>query len=200
MIRFWVILTLFLSFTGSAKDKRKIVFIGDSLTEGYGVTKKYAFPSLVEAELKKIDPSYQVLNAGISGSTSASALSRVKWFVKVRPEVIILALGANDGLRGISPESTYDNLKKAIVHAQKKRIKVILGGMYVPKNYGPEYTKKFRNTFIKLKNELKLPFIPFMLEGVGGVPELNIEDGIHPNKKGHEIISKTVLKYLRPEL
>jgi acyl-CoA thioesterase-1 len=183
-----------------ANDGNSIVFIGDSLTEGYGVQKDSAYPALIQAKITNLGKKYKVINAGISGSTTASASSRVKWFIKSKPQIIVLALGANDGLRGIDTKSTYKNLEKAIMLAKEQKIKIVLGGMYLPKNYGKQYTKDFRKVFLDLKKNHDLVFIPFMLEGVGGVSKYNIEDGIHPNDDGHKIVADTVFKYLEPLL
>lgn len=190
---------IFSSFSLHA-DERKILIIGDSVTEGYGVPKTLAYPTLVEKELKKKDKRIKVVNAGSSGSTSASAFARLKWHLKVKPEILILALGGNDGLRGIQPEATKKNLKKAIELAKSQNVKVILAGMQMPFNYGPDYRKKFAAVYRELTKEHDLTLIPFLLKGVGGVKKLNLADGIHPNEKGHEIVAKNVLEILRKVL
>lgn len=187
-------LSIISSFTFA---KEKIVFIGDSLTAGYGVEKEYAYPSLVQKILDENGHDWEVINGGISGSTTASGLSRMKWFLKTKMKIVVLALGANDGLRGIKVEESEKNLAKTIEFAQENNVKVILAGVQIPPNYGKEYTESFKNIFPKLAKKYQLPMIPFIIEGVAGKRELNISDGIHPNKEGHEIISKTVYKHIK---
>ena len=185
---------------GQVTAQTLIVALGDSLTEGYGVSKEEAYPLLVERELKSKGYSVRIINAGISGSTSASAPSRMQWYLRVKPDIVILALGGNDGLRGLNVKHMKRNLEKAIKLANSKKIQVLLAGMQIPSNYGQEYTKSFRNAFFELAEKFQLPMIPFLLENVGNVPELNLPDGIHPNNEGHEIVSRTVLEYLEPLL
>ena len=170
-----------------------ILMLGDSLTEGQGVEKQQAFPFLVEQKLKASGHAgVTVMNAGISGSTSASGLSRLKWHLRAKPNILLLALGANDGLRGLSTDAMKKNLADVIRLAHKKGIRVLLAGMQMPPNYGAEYTRRFEKTFHDLAGEFPVDFIPFLLEGVGGNPDLNLADGIHPNRKGHRIIAETV--------
>ena len=176
---------------------QRILFLGDSLTEGYGVAKEYAYPSLIQTKIDKGNYDFEVINASISGSTSASALSRLKWQLKSRPQVLFLALGANDGLRGIEPKVTEENLAQAITLAQQNEIAVILVGMKLPLNYGPKYRKAFEDTFEKLAKKYNCDYLPFLLKDVGGRPKYNISDGIHPNEKGHEIMAETVWPYLK---
>lgn len=177
----------------------KILIIGDSLTEGYGVTKEEAYPYQVEVLLKKKGKNVKVINAGSSGSTTASASSRLKWHIRSKPHILILSLGANDGLRGIKVKSTKKNLSRVISLASSHGIKVLLAGMKLPYNYGKKYRQEFEKVFKDLVKEHGIGFIPFLLKGVGGVKDLNLPDGIHPNKKGHQIIAQTVIKYLLEE-
>jgi len=171
----------------------KIIFLGDSLTEGYGVPKAKAFPSLVETQLKADGFSTaEVINAGISGSTTASGESRLRWYLKSRPDIVLVALGGNDGLRGTPVEETKKNLEKIILLARKHQIQVLLAGMQMPPNYGAKYTQQFRGLFYELAQTYHLPMIPFLLEGVAGDPQLNQEDGIHPNETGHRKIAVRV--------
>lgn len=188
-------LLLILCFNLSAQT---ILFLGDSLTEGYGVEKEQAYPALIEESLKKKFSDIKVINGGISGSTTASGLSRLKWFAKTKPDILFLALGANDGLRGQKVENIESNLEKIILMAKEKKMKVILAQMLLPPNYGKEYTENFKNLYQKLATKHEVIFLPFMLEGVGGIKEHNIEDGIHPNPKGHQILKDKVLKILEP--
>lgn len=191
-----ILLAFLFIFYGQLVHAKTIVVLGDSLTEGYQLAKEEAFPHLVETKLKKSGKEIKVINGGSSGATSASGLKRLDWYLKAKPEILILVLGANDGLRGLKPQDTEKNLSSVIEKAQGKGIKVILGGMQMPTNYGVEYRKEFADIFPKLAAKYKIKLIPFILEGVGGKPEMNLPDGIHPNARGHLIISETVLKSL----
>lgn len=196
-----IILILFIqSLIFNAYGTEKIVFIGDSLTEGYGVEKDYAYPTLIQKLIDKDGLDYKVINGGISGSTTASGMSRMKWFIKTKMKIVVLALGANDGLRGIKVEESEKNLAETIEFAQKNKVKVILAGVQIPPNYGKEYTEKFKNIYPKLAKKYQIPLIPFIIEGVAGKREFNISDGIHPNKDGHKIVSQTVYKVLKEHL
>ena len=188
-----------LLFTAGA-FAQTILFLGDSLTEGYRLPKENAYPALVEKELKASKKGVKVINGGSSGATSASGLKRLDWYLKAKPDILVLALGANDGLRGLKVSDTEKNLASTIEKAQGRGIKVIMAGMKMPTNYGEPYRTDFEEMFPKLAKKYKLKIIPFILEGVGGKPELNLPDGIHPNSKGHEIMAETVLKVLEPEL
>jgi len=191
-----IFITLFLfSHLSLAKT---ILFLGDSLTEGYGVERAAAYPKIIERRLikEKISP-LKILNGSISGSTSASAFKRLKFFLKAKPDILVLALGANDGLRGVDTETTYSNLKKTIELAKKNNIIVLLCGVRVPPNYGQEFNKRFIKVFSRLQQEFNLPFVEKILEGVAGNPKLNQDDGIHPNTEGHKILAETVYKKLR---
>jgi acyl-CoA thioesterase-1 len=178
----------------------RILALGDSLTEGYGVEKEEAYPFLLEQALRDRGHDAEVVNAGISGSTSASALGRLKWYLRAKPDILILALGANDGLRGLSVAKMQQNLEQTIDLAQSRGMKVLLAGMQMPLNYGPEYTASFREAFPEVAERRQVALIPFLLEGVGGIPEMNIADGIHPNPQGHQVITQTVLQHLEPLL
>jgi acyl-CoA thioesterase-1 len=186
-----------LKAAGPAAVPAQVLIIGDSLTAGLGVMPEQAYPDLVQEMLNKADKGrVKVINAGISGSTSAGSYSRLKWYLKARPSVLVLALGANDGLRGLPVEDMEKNLDKAIVLAKEAGIKVILCGMEVPPNYGPGYTARFRKVFPDLAGKHGVPLIPFLLEGVAGQADLNQADGIHPNAAGHKIIAHTVFPYI----
>ena len=185
----------------SIPQPRKVLCLGDSLTEGYGVPRETSWPEVVQVELSRQGlTNIQIINAGISGSTSASGVARLKWFLKSKdlPEVLIVELGANDGLRGIDPQLTRKNLREVIQLAKSKGIRVLLAGMQMPTNYGPAYTKAFAEIYPGLAHEEKVDFIPFFLEGVAGERSLNQPDGIHPNESGYKIIAKTALQYLTP--
>lgn len=179
---------------------QKLVILGDSLTEGYGVSKESAYPHLLEQKLNAAGKKYSVINSGVSGSTTASAESRMKWILKSKPEVLLLVLGANDGLRGLAVEASQKNLSNAIVAAKKAGVKVILGGLLMPPNYGKEYTDKFAKMYTTLSKEHKIPLIPFILDKVAGDPKYNLADGIHPNEEGHKIIADNIFKILKDEL
>lgn len=184
--------------TNTKSKPLKILILGDSLTEGYGVSKSDSFPQQLELLLQEKFPyrKSEVINAGSSGSTSASAAPRLKWLSKNSPDILILALGANDGLRGFKVDATQKNLQKAIDLAREKKITVILAGMKIPLNYGPKYRADFEKMYADLAKTNQLVLIPFLLKDVGGRPDLNLPDGIHPNEEGHKIIAKTILPYL----
>jgi acyl-CoA thioesterase-1 len=193
------IVSLFLFFNTSVVNAKTILFLGDSLTAGYGVEKEQAYPALIE---KKLQKKYQVkiLNGGVSGSTSASGVSRLRWFLKAKPDILVLILGANDGLRGIKLEESKKNLEKIILKAKEEKLEVVLAQMLLPPNYGKEYTEQFKQMYVELKDKHKLSWIPFILKDVAGKQSMNIEDGIHPNVKGHEKIAENLIPYLEPYL
>ena len=199
-LSFVIVIFCIISFSGFALAQTLIVVLGDSLTEGFGVAKEEAYPHLLEKELQRKGHSVKVINAGISGSTSASAPSRLRWYIKAHPDIVILALGGNDGLRGLSVKHMKKNLSKTIELAQSEKILILLAGMQIPQNYGTEYTESFRNVFHELAKQYQPQMIPFLLKEVGGVSSLNQADGIHPNTEGHQIIVRTVVEYLEPLL
>ena len=199
-LSFVIVVFFIISFSGFSLAQTLIVVLGDSLTEGFGVAKEEAYPHLLEKELQRKGHSVKVINAGISGSTSASAPSRLRWYIKANPEIVILALGGNDGLRGLSVKHMKKNLSKTIELAQSEKILILLAGMQIPQNYGTEYTESFRNAFHELARQYQLQMIPFLLKEVGGVSSLNQADGIHPNPEGHQIIVQTVVEHLEPLL
>lgn len=178
-----------------------VLCLGDSLTEGYGVAPEHSYPSLLERRLRADGhPDLRVVNAGISGSTTASAASRLRWQLKAKPNIVILALGGNDGLRGLALEQTESNLDQAISLAKSNGVRVVLAGMKIPPNYGADYTRRFEAMFPALASKHDVALIPFLLEGVAARPELNLPDGIHPNASGYEIVVDNVLETLRPLL
>lgn len=191
---FLVVLT---SLSSMAKT---VVVLGDSLTEGYQLSRQEAFPALMEASLKGKYPDIKIINGGFSGATSASGPSRLNWYLKSRPDILVLALGANDGLRGLSVKETEKNLTTVIEKSMSSGVRVVLLGMKMPVNYGSPYREDFEKIFSNLAKKFKLPFLPFLLEGVGGVAKLNLPDGIHPNPEGHKMMAKNVLKVLGPLL
>jgi acyl-CoA thioesterase-1 len=183
------------------EERDNIIFFGNSLTAGYGVEAEEAFPGLIQKRLDSLDYDYNVINAGVSGETTASGLSRVEWVVKRQPvEIFVLELGGNDGLRGIKPEETNKNLRAIIdkVRAIHPEVKILLAGMMVPPNMGQTYAEQFQKLFPKIAEEKEVNLIPFLLKDVGGEEELNLPDGIHPTPEGHKIVAETVWKYLEP--
>ncbi len=199
-----ILLTLFTFILNSnALAVNKLVVLGDSLTEGYGVSKDSAFPALLEKKFKASGKNWTVVNAGISGSTTASGPSRIKWLLKSnsdKPKLILVILGANDGLRGLKPEESEKNLSQIIEMIQKEKIDVILGGLYMPPNYGKDYTEKFKKIYSSISAKHKIKLIPFILEGVGGQSDKNLADGIHPNEKGHAIVADNIYKVIKDDL
>ena len=202
-----LLVTLFLLLPGKipslfAKDTGvKVVILGDSISAGLGVEPEQAFPFLVQDMLKQKGFAFvNITNGSISGSTTAGATSRLKWYLKTKPDILVLALGANDGLRGLSTDLMTQNLEKAIILAKKNGIKVILAGMKIPPNYGAEYAKAFESSFVSLAQKHDLPFIPFLLKDVAGKSFLNQADGIHPNPEGHKIIATTVFDIILEQL
>lgn len=195
-----LVLLILLSQISFGKSEKKILFLGDSLTEGYGVSKSLGYPQIAKNYLAEKGIQITVLNGSISGSTTASSTSRLKWFLKTKPDLIFLALGANDGLRGIKVPESKKNLGKTIKLAKEANIKVVLAGMMVPPNYGPDYGKDFKAMYVDLSKEFKIPRLPFILKGVAGEKEFNQEDGIHPNEKGHKKIGVLVGEFLYPLL
>ena len=178
----------------------KITFLGDSLTAGHGVAKTDAFPALIEAQLLAQGKNVQVTNSGISGSTTASGSSRLKWILRNQPDLVVIALGANDGLRGVAPEASEKNLNQVVALAKKNQLKVILCGMQLPINYGRKRRLEFAQIFPRIAKKHNIPLIPFLLEGVGGHRAYNLSDGVHPNEKGHKKIAQLVLPYIEQYL
>lgn len=181
---------------------KTILFYGNSITAGYGLDLSEAFPALIENQIDSLGFNYKVVNAGVSGETSAAGLTRIDWVLKQPVDIFVLELGANDGLRGIKLTETKKNLKGIIdkVRAKYPNVEIILAGMEIPPSMGRDYTKEFREMFKELATENKVHFIPFLLEGVAGEPALNLPDGIHPTAEGHKILAKNVWPVLGPLL
>lgn len=187
--------------TADGRDGRpKIVALGDSLTAGLGLPESQAYPAVLQAKLDAEGYSFTVVNAGVSGDTSAGGLRRLDWTLQGDVRVLILALGANDGLRGLPVAEMRSNLEAIINRAKEKNITVILAGMEAPPNYGAEYTASFRRAFQDVAKERRVIFLPFLLVKVAGDPALNQGDGIHPNRAGAEVIADTLWQVLRPVL
>ncbi len=183
-------------FFSAVETPKVILFFGDSLTAGYGLSTEEAFPALIEKELNKSNKKVKVVNAGLSGETSAGGLSRIDWILRQPVDVFVLELGANDGLRGLPIEQTRKNLQSIIEKVKTKYpdCKIVLAGMMVPPNMGKQYTDEFKSIYPELAKNNKATLIPFILEGVGGIEKLNQADGIHPNVEGHKIIANNLKK------
>jgi len=178
----------------------RIVFLGDSLTAGYGLAKEQSVPSLIESHLRSQGYPYEVVNAGVSGDTSAGGLSRLDWSLDGDVRILVLELGANDGLRGLPVSNLKRNLAEVITRARARGISVVLTGMEAPPNFGAAYTSEFRRVYSELAKEHEVTFVPFYLEGVAGIPSLNIADGMHPNPEGARIIERSIWRALEPLL
>ena len=184
----------------AGKEKAKtIVFFGNSLTAGYGVDPSEAFPSLVQEKIDALELPYKVINAGLSGETTAGGKSRIDWILRQPVDIFVLELGGNDGLRGIPISETSKNLQAIINRVKEKypHVKIILAGMQVPPNMGRNYATAFRVVFQQLAANNQVELIPFLLENVGGINSLNQGDGIHPNPEGHKLVAENVWKVLR---
>lgn len=182
--------------TDSAKH---IVFFGNSLTAGYGLDPSEAFPAVIQEKIDSLKLPYKVVNAGLSGETTAGGKGRIDWLLQQPLDVFVLELGGNDGLRGIPVTETGKNLQDIIdrVKAKYPQAKILLAGMQVPPNMGSKYAGEFRSVFRSLADKNKIPLVPFLLEGVGGIPELNQPDGIHPTARGHQIVANNVWEVLK---
>ena len=175
-----------------------VVFLGDSLTAGLGLGEEAAYPALVGKLLAERGRPVRIVNAGVSGDTSAGGLARLDWLLSLQPDFLVVALGANDGLRGQPVASIEANLREIVRRGSAAGAQVVLAGMKMPPNYGPEYTRDFEAVYTRLARELDLPFLPFLLEGVAADPQLNQEDGIHPTAEGQRRISLLVAELLQP--
>lgn len=179
---------------------RRIVFLGDSLTAGLGLPREQAVPSLIQKRLYAEGYPYEVVNAGVSGDTAAGGLSRLEWSLEGDVEMLVVELGANDGLRGLPVSQMKRNLGEIVTRAKQRGITVVLTGMEAPPNYGVAYTSEFRQVFRDLADQHDVAFVPFYLDGVAGIPSLNNSDGLHPNAAGARIIAETLWRTLEPAL
>ncbi|MCC5920778.1 MAG: arylesterase [Cyclobacteriaceae bacterium] len=188
--------------TTANKKIASILFFGDSITAGYDLDEEDAFPGIIQSKIDEKGLPYRVVNAGLSGDTSASGKKRLDWFLEDEPKIFILELGANDGLRGLPLSETKKNLITIIdqVRAMNEEMIIFLAGMQIPPNMGQEYTTEFQKMFPQIAEEKEVLLIPFLLEGVAGDPDLNLPDGIHPNEEGHRILANTVWQQLEPVL
>jgi len=176
------------------------VILGDSLTAGLGLAPSEAYPALLQNKVDAEGLGVEIVNAGVSGDTSAGGLRRLEWALQGDVRVLVVALGANDGLRGLPVERMKENLGTIIERAKRRHVEVILAGMEAPPNYGGEYTAAYRAAFRDLARQHGVRFVPFLLDTVAGRPELNQGDGIHPNARGAEVMAEMVWKELRPVL
>ena len=187
---------------GASEGVRTILFVGTSLTAGYGIGADYAYPSVIQQLIDSAGLPYRVVNAGISGETSAGGLRRIDWSLQQPADVLVLELGANDALRGLDPDAMHRNLDTILQRARRvyPEIAIVIVGMEAPPNLGEEYAGRFRRVFTNLAREYDAALVPFLLEGVAAEPSLNLEDGIHPNMEGHRILARTVWRTLEPVL
>lgn len=186
----------------AADGPRTLLFFGDSLTAGYGLDPDEAFPALIQARLDARGGGWRVVNAGLSGETTAGGLRRLDWVLRQPVDVVVIELGGNDGLRGLPPEQTRANLAAMVdrIRARAPRAQVVVAGMQMPTNLGPDYTQAFAKVFPAVAREKECALIPFILEGVGGVPRLNQPDQIHPTAEGHRIVAENVWRVIEPLL
>lgn len=188
--------------TEEKSDEKIILFFGNSLTAAYGIDPEDGFAGLTQQRIDSLDLNYRVINGGLSGETTAGGLNRLDWFLEDKPDIFVLELGGNDGLRGIKLTETKSNLLKIIDKVRSKfpDTKIILAGMQIPPNMGQEYATEFTEMYPAVAEEKDVTLIPFLLENVGGIPELNLPDGIHPTEEGHKIVFKTIWPYLEKNL
>lgn len=172
-----------------------IVALGDSLTAGPGVSESGAYPAQLEKKLHQAGYAWRVVNAGISGETSSGTLSRLNWVLKLKPDIVILEIGANDGLRGLDPKLVYRNIDSIVTTLQGKGIVVVLAGMQMLRNLGYSYTTRFADVYPSIAKKHHLILMPFFLDHVAGIPELNLADGIHPTGRGYSIIADNIFPY-----
>ena len=197
----WLAALLVLALAApAAASGRVIAVLGDSLTAGLGLAPDEAYPAQLEARLKREGYDYRVVNAGVSGDTSSGGLRRIDWVLRMRPDVVIVALGANDGLRGQPVPQLRDNLLAIVKKAREANARVLLAGMRVPPNYGADYTRDFAAVFSEVARRTNVPLVPFLLEGVAAEVRLNQGDGIHPNAEGQRLIAEHLWPHLRPLL
>ena len=178
------------------KIEGTIVAVGDSLTEGLGVEEEFAYPAVLEKKLRGQGHPYQVINAGISGETSSGTLSRIKWILTLKPDIVILVIGANDGFRGLDPDLIKTNIQKIIRMLKEENVIVVLGAMQIVQNLGKDYTTAFANIYLKIAKSENIILTPFFLKGVAATQKLNQADGIHPTAKGYQVIVNNITPYV----
>lgn len=173
-----------------------IVAVGDSLTAGFGLDENQSYPAVLEGKLRAAGYPYQVINGGVSGETSSGTLSRMEWILTLEPDIVILEIGVNDGLRGVDPQVTEDNIRQMLRLLEESEVEVVFVGMKMVRNLGPGYVSRFNRIYPGLAEEFDVVFFPFFLEGVAMVSELNQSDGVHPNAKGYAIIVENMYSYV----
>jgi acyl-CoA thioesterase-1 len=188
--------------TGTPAERSVVLFLGTSLTAGLGLEAEEAYPALVQKRIDEAGMPFRVVNAGVSGETSAGGLRRIDWLLRESVAVLVLELGANDGLRGLGTDQMRSNLREIIerTRAAHPDARLVIAGMEAPPNMGRSYTREFRRVFVELADEYEAVLIPFLLDGVGGVPELNQADGLHPTIEGQQLIAESVWAALEPVL
>ncbi len=189
-----------ISESRTAGSERTILALGDSLTAGLGVPPESSYPAQLEAKLRSEGFRYRVTNAGVSGETSAGLLERLDWALEGQTaDLVLLCIGANDGLQTLPTDDLERNLRAAVSKIRSSGKKVVLVGMRMPFNLGPDYVRDFRAVYERVAESEDIPFLPFLLEGVARNPELNQGDGIHPNARGYAVVTETVFEFLRKE-
>lgn len=178
----------------------RVVFLGDSLSAGYRLSPEEAFPARLVAKVRDAGLPFEIVNAGVSGDTTAGGLARFEWTLAKGADVLVLELGANDGLRGLDVDAARKNLETILTKAVDRGLAILLLGMRVPPNYGARYSERFAAIFPALAKQFAIPCVPFLLEAVASNPKLNLGDGIHPNAAGHAVVAETVWKALEPVL
>jgi acyl-CoA thioesterase I len=183
----------------SLAKRKTILFFGNSITAGYGLEPNEAFPALIQDTIDSLNLPYKVINAGVSGETTSDGMSRIDWILRQPVDIFVLELGGNDGLRGIPLSVTRSNLQAIIDKVKTKypSVKIVLAGMQIPPNMGQDYTSEFKKIYPELTAKNNVTLIPFLLQGVGGDPKLNQDDGIHPNKAGEKIVAENVWNVLK---
>ena len=182
------------------QEKLVVLALGDSLTAGFGVQEEESFPSRLQVKIDQSNLGYKVINAGVSGDTTAGGVRRIDWLMKHKPNIVILALGANDGLRGLSTKEMQANLETMIRISRENNAQVLLAGMKALPNYGKDYQLNFESVYADLAKKYDLVYLPFLLEGVAGVREHTRPDGLHPKESGYKIVADLVWRYLQPML
>lgn len=197
-----MLLAATLATTAASAATKTLLFYGDSITAGYGLDPGEAYPALIQEKIDAAKLDWKVVNAGLSGETTAGGLRRLDWILRQPVDIFVIELGGNDGLRGLEPDVTRANLEKMIerIRAKNPRVTVVLAGMQIPTNMGPAYAQAFAKIYPALAEAQRTVLIPFLLEGVGGIPELNQPDGIHPTAAGHRMVAETVWKTIKPLL
>lgn len=200
LVFFALLVSGWFSLCAAVPTAKTVLFLGDSITAGYGVDPSEAYPAIIQDRIDAKGWPFKVINAGQSGDTSAGGLNRLEWLLKNRIDVLVLELGANDGLRGLPIQNTKKNLQAIIdrTRARYPRVKIIIAGMKLPPNWGRDYSRQFESMFVELAKKNKAALVPFVLEGVGGVRKLNQSDIIHPTPEGHKLVAANVWKVLEP--